>query len=187
MPAGNALGYLKAAGAGAYEYGGAIVAGGGSWAVDATTDINPLLAITPSPWVAPIYGFATFNPMEMGRRLSMAVTGRGSFQYDGAWGYKTLMTGTTGSIWSNLSLGNLVLSGVEATGKGLGSAFGLEKDPTIKMMSQARTKGLAGMFGQVDNVAGGGAHYSKVLSQEEITAIRDKMRHRWRGRKHISG
>ena len=185
MPKGNPAGYLSAAWAGTYGYGGAITTAGSSAIMDYTTDINPLLEITPSPFEGAMYGFATLNPLEGMRRFGMAFTG-GKFEYGGAWGYKTLMTGVKPSLWSNLSLGNVVLSGMEVGARGIGAAFDIADDPTIKMMSQARKVGLAGIFGKVDKVPGTGKNYKKVLSAKEIADIKAKIRSRWAGPKYLT-
>ena len=190
MPAGNPQGYLSRAWSGDYGmYGGAITAGGASAVMDYTTDINPLTAITPSPWEAALYGFAATNPWQAMKRLGKALLpGQRTMEYQGAIGYKTLMTGVRpGSLWSNLSLGNVVLSGVQAGARGLGRAFDIADDPTIAAFSQARTKGLAGLFGTVEDVKGTGKNWQQVLSKQEISDVRNKIRNRWSGRRHVSG
>tara|TARA_Y100000310_G_C20693015_1_gene823634 strand:+ start:1759 stop:2811 length:1053 start_codon:yes stop_codon:yes gene_type:complete len=135
-------------------YGGALVAGGGSAFVDMASggDINPLLDITPTPFEGAMYGLAVINPIEGFSRLKagLSVSGRGlagktAFSYSGAWGYKTLFSGVkAGSLWSSLSLGNVVLSAAQLTGKGLGS-MGLAKEPLVKALMNARSTGIAGV------------------------------------------
>ena len=101
--------------------------------------------------MAPIYGFGALTPWEGMKRMKMAFTGKGSFEYYGAWGYKTLMTGVkAGSLASQLSLGNVVLSATELTGKAIGGMFGIQNDDFIKAMSNARQGGLAKLFGSVE-------------------------------------
>ena len=129
-------------------YGWAMAAGGGAAITQATTGFNPMTDVIPDPFTGLMYGSVAFNPLEAGRRIKYGITGKGSWRHEGAWGYKSLFTGVRhGSMLSQLSLGNVVLSGIEGIGKGIGHIAGVESNATIKAMSSARKHGLAGVFG----------------------------------------
>jgi hypothetical protein len=164
------------------RYGSAILSGGGAFGAQIATGINPLTAITPGPIIAASLGALTLNPVSAAGRVWSGVTGwKGIFsktlpgvsstwEYGGAWGYKTLLAGlgetpAAASMWAKASLGNVVLSATEALGTFLRDAGGMQSSTIIQAMSNARRLGLAGML----NVTEGGAAASTAAA----------MKHKW--------
>ena len=72
--------------------------------------------------------------------------------FGGMLGWKTMLLGVHGGMWSKLSVGNVGLSTIELIGKTFQSFDPTWKSSTVGKMANARQLGLAGMFNMVDDV-----------------------------------